>query len=128
MIVFNKGTWKGLNTLIPKGGHIEPISTLGGNLEWKKAQKNLKKKNTSETINSAIPQRSPNSTIDVWSPWIVPSRLMSRHHWVITIKMITNPKINKVTEFKWNHETIPVVKYKPPIAPNKGHGDSSTIW
>ena len=35
--------------------------------------------------------------------------------------------MNKNREFKWNQETIPVVKYNPPIAPNKGHGDSSTM-
>jgi hypothetical protein len=29
----------------------------------KKAQKNLRKKKTSETINNSIPQRKPNSTI-----------------------------------------------------------------
>jgi hypothetical protein len=32
MTVFNKGTWKGLKTLIPNGGHIAPISTFGDNL------------------------------------------------------------------------------------------------
>jgi len=31
-------------------------------------------------------------------------------------------------EFKWNQDTIPVVKKRPPTAPNKGQGDSSTIW
>ena len=128
MIVFNKGTWKGLKTLIPNGGHTEPTSILGDNLAWKNAQKKLKKKKTSETINNAMPQRRPNSTIDVCSPWIVPSRLISRHHCIITIKIIVNPKKNKIIESKWNHETIPVVKYNPPMAPNKGHGDSSTIW
>ena len=127
-IVFNKGTWNGLNTLIPKGGQIEPTSILGERLLWKKAQKNLTKKKISDTINKAIPQRNPNSTIEVWSPWIVPSRLISRHHWIITNINIITPKINKIIEFKWNQETIPVVKYNPPTAPNKGHGDSSTIW
>ena len=42
--VFNKGTWNGLNTLIPKGGQIDPISTLGDKLLWKNAQKKLTKK------------------------------------------------------------------------------------
>ena len=128
MIVFSSGTWNGLNTLIPKGGHIEPTSILGDNLAWKNAQKKLKKKKTSDTINNAIPHRRPNSTIDVCSPWIVPSRLISRHHWAITIKMIIKPRKNRIIESKWNQETIPVVKYNPPMAPNKGHGDSSTIW
>ena len=126
--VFNKGTWKGLNTLIPKGGQIEPISMLGDNLLWKNAQKNLKKKKISEIINNAIPQRNPNSTIEVCKPWIAPSRLISRHHWIITINNNIIPIKNKNIEFKWNQDTIPVVKYNPPTAPNKGHGDSSTIW
>jgi len=128
MIVFNNGTWNGLNTLIPKGGQIEPISIFGDKLLWKKAQKKLKKKKISETINKAIPQRKPSSTIDVCKPWIVPSRLISRHHWIITNNKIIIPKINKIIESKWNQDTIPVVKNKPPIAPNKGQGDSSTIW
>ena len=128
MIVFNNGTWNGLKTLIPKGGHIEPRSTLGDSLAWKNAQKKLKKKKTSETINKAIPHRRPNSTIDVCRPWTVPSRLISRHHWAITIRIIIKPKKNNAIESRWNQETIPVVKYNPPMAPNKGQGDSSTIW
>jgi len=67
-IVFNRGTWKGLKTIIPNGGHRLPISTLGDSLLWKKAQKKLKKKNTSDTINKAIPQRKPSSVIEVCSP------------------------------------------------------------
>merc|ERR1719158_2814711 len=67
-IVFNRGTWKGLNTLIPNGGHSLPISTFGDSLLWKNAQKKLKKKNTSDTINNAMPQRNPSSVIEVCSP------------------------------------------------------------
>ena len=126
--MFNKGTWNGLKTLIPKGGQIDPTSILGDKLLWKKAQKNLTKKKISETINNAIPHRNPNSTIEVCNPWIAPSRLISRHHWIITNINITIPNKNKIIEFKWNQDTIPVVKYNPPTAPNKGHGDSSTIW
>jgi len=113
---------------MPNGGQTDPISTLGDNLLWKNAQKKLRKKKISETINNAIPQRSPNSTIEVCKPWIAPSRLISRHHWTITIISNNIPIKNNIIEFKWNQETIPVVKYKPPIAPNKGQGDSSTIW
>lgn len=94
----------------------------------KKCSKKSNKKKISDTINKAIPHRNPNSTIEVWSPWIAPSRLISRHHWIITSIKTIAPKINKVIEFKWNQDTIPVVKYNPPTAPNKGHGDSSTIW
>ena len=112
---------------MPKGGHSLPISTLGDSLLWKKAQKNLKKKKISETINNAIPQRKPSSVIDVCSPWIAPSREISRHHWVIIKINNTKPRKNKDMEFRWNQETIPVVKKRPPNEPNKGQGDSSTI-
>ncbi len=113
---------------MPKGGQTAPTSTLGDNLLWKKAQKNLTKKKTSEIIKRAMPQRKPSSTIDVCIPWIAPSRLMSRHHCTITIssKVIPNKKRN--ISSLWNQATIPVVKYNPPTAPNKGQGDSSTIW
>ena len=94
----------------------------------KKSSKKSYKKKISETINKAIPHRKPNSTIEVWSPWIAPSRLISRHHWIITNIKTSIPKKNKIIEFKWNQDTIPVVKYNPPTAPNNGHGDSSTIW
>ena len=76
----------------------------------KKSSKKSYKKKISDTINNAIPHRRPNSTIDVWSPWIAPSRLISRHHWIITNIKIIIPNINKIIEFKWNQDTIPVVK------------------
>ena len=56
-IVFKRGTWKGLKVKIPEGGHTPPNSTAGDSLLWKNAQKNLKKKKTSETINNNIPHR-----------------------------------------------------------------------
>merc|ERR1711936_43041 len=80
IIVFKRGTWKGLKTWIPNGGHKLPTSTVGESLLRKKAQKKLKKKKTSETMNNAIPHRSPSSVIEVWRPWIAPSREISRHH------------------------------------------------
>ena len=92
----------------------------------KKLKKILKK--ISETINKAIPHRNPNSVMEVCNPWIAPSREISRHHWIITRPKSNKPIKNKFIEFKWNQETIPVVRYNPPIDPNKGHGDSSTIW
>ena len=85
--MFRRGTWKGLKVLIPYGGQRDPSSTLGANLLWKNAQKNLKKKNTSDTMNNAIPQRSPSSTIDVCIPCTAPSREISRIHWHILIKV-----------------------------------------
>ena len=62
------------------------------------------------------------------NPWFVLSRQISRHHWIITIINNNKPEKNNNILFIWNQDTIPVVKYKPPIAPNNGQGDSSTIW
>jgi hypothetical protein len=44
---------------IPTGGHIDPISIVGPKEEWKNAQKNEKKKQTSDTINNNIPYLKP---------------------------------------------------------------------
>ena len=63
MIVFIRGTPKGLKAWMPIGGHIEPSSILGDKLLWKKAQKKEKKNITSEQMNRSIPHRSPVSTI-----------------------------------------------------------------
>lgn len=65
MIVFNRGTWNGLNGVMPVGGHVRPISMLGARLLWKKAQKKEKKNRTSEVIKRIIPHRSPLLTIEV---------------------------------------------------------------
>ena len=44
------------------GGQIDPSSGVGASLLWKKAQKNEKKKATSEVINRIIPRRRPVET------------------------------------------------------------------
>jgi hypothetical protein len=54
-----------LNGDTPRGGHIIPISNVGERLLWKKAQKNERKKNTSETMNKIIPHFIPVSTLKV---------------------------------------------------------------
>jgi len=80
---------------------FQMVVTVFRPLQWeinfyeKKAQKNLKKKKISETINNAIPQRKPNSVIEVWRPWIAPSREISRHHCVITNPNNIRPIENK---------------------------------
>ena len=127
-IVLSKGTWKGLKVEIPKGGQRAPTSVLGAKLEWKKAQKNLKKKKISETIKRAIPPRNPSSTMEVWRPWVEPSREISRHHWIITNIIIKRPIIINFISERWNHLTIPLVRNNPPMEPRRGQGDSSTIW
>ena len=53
--VFNSGTSNGLNTSIPLGGHIDPISIVGAKLAAKNGQKKAKKNITSEAINKSIP-------------------------------------------------------------------------
>jgi len=45
--------------VIPKGGHIPPISIAGDKLEWKKAQNTLKKANISLIINNKKPITNP---------------------------------------------------------------------
>ena len=57
--VFNKGTAKGSKATIPIGGHVVPIEISGAKLEWKKAQKTLKKANTSLTTKSTKPIVKP---------------------------------------------------------------------
>jgi hypothetical protein len=97
-------------------------------LLWKKAQKNLRKKNTSDTINKIIPQRNPSSTIEVWNPIKEPSRTTSRHHWKeIKIKNTTLLTKRLVSE-KWNHFNSPEVTPMPLKAASSGQGDSSTRW
>jgi len=64
--VFSSGTEYGFRGLMPVGGHLHPISGVGDSLLWKNAQKNAKKKSTSDVINKIIPQRSPVVTYEVW--------------------------------------------------------------
>ena len=78
--VFRSGIENGFNGLIPAGGQQQPNSGVGDNLLWKKAQKNAKKKHTSERMNNSIPYRNPFITYEVWWPRNVPSRITSRHH------------------------------------------------
>lgn len=126
IIVFNKGTWKGLNGLIPVGGQFKPISAVGASLLWKNAQKNEKKNKTSEVINRIIPKRSPLNTTWVCSPWKAPSRLISRHHWQQVILSVKIPKINKLVLNSLNHFTTPDTIMKAAIAPTIGQGLWST--
>lgn len=78
--VFSSGTSRGFRGVTPVGGHWFPSSGVGAKLEWKKAQKKPRKKNTSDVMKRTIPYRRPFCTVGVWWPWNVPSRTMSRHH------------------------------------------------
>lgn len=66
--VFRSGTWKGLNGMIPVGGHITPISIVGERLLWKYAQKNDTKKKISEVMKRIMPNRMLLLTCMVWCP------------------------------------------------------------
>lgn len=57
--MLRRGTSNGLRGVMPTGGQQPPSSGVGARLEWKKAQKNPKKKKTSEVINRTIPHRRP---------------------------------------------------------------------
>lgn len=59
MAVLRRGTSRGFRGVIPVGGHWLPSSGVGARLEWKKAQKKPRKKNTSDVMNKIIPYRRP---------------------------------------------------------------------
>ena len=82
--VFNNGTSNASNGTIPIGGHILPISTVGTKALWKNAQKNEKKKHTSDTINNIIPNFNPFCTTSVCNPVYVASLITSLHQTPIT--------------------------------------------
>lgn len=126
--VFSNGICKGSNGWIPCGGHCAPISILGANLLWKKAQKNETKKNTSEVMNKIIPHFILLVTLVEWCPWNVLSRITSRHHWIIVRINVVNPTNKRVLSKKWNHLQIPEVRNRAPRAPVKGHGLTFTKW
>lgn len=66
--VLSRGTPNGSRGVIPAGGQQPPTSGVGARLEWKKAQKKPKKKNTSDVMKRIIPYRSPFWTGGVWWP------------------------------------------------------------
>lgn len=98
MAVFSRGTSRGLRGVIPVGGHWLPSSGVGARLEWKKAQKNPRKKNASDVMKRIIPYRRPFWTVGVWWPWNVLSRTISRHHWSITRRIERSPRDSSCEE------------------------------
>lgn len=62
------------------------------------------------------------------APINVPSRITSRHHWIID-RIITEKDISKhKVPWPWNHLTRPTARRKAPRADVKGHGLNSTRW
>lgn len=95
IIVFSRGILKGLKFSIFEGGQIKPNSRVGDRLAWKNLQKKEKKKKISEIINKIIPHFNPNTTLNVWNPKKVLSRVISRHQVYIIKALINTPKIKR---------------------------------
>jgi hypothetical protein len=113
---------------MPIGGQEQPSSKVGESLLWKKAQKKEKKKQTSEIINIIIPYRKPLSTILVWKPIKVLSRITSRHHWIMVRTTNKIPSIKQKRPLLWNQKTKPIAVKKAPKEPVRGQGLASTKW
>ena len=120
--ICNKGTCIVLNGWIPVGGQVDPSSIVGDNLVWKNAQKNDTKNKISNTINRIIPHRMPFVTIFVCNPWYVPTRVTSRHHWIMVSAVIIAPIPSKLSSYWWNHLISPIRVTIAPIAPVSAHG------
>lgn len=128
IMVFKRGTWLGLKGEIPMGGHCDPSSGAGLSLMWKNAQKNDKKKNTSEIINRIMPHRRPLAVNIECRPWKELSRAMSRHHWKEMSVIIISLKIRRIGLEVCIHFVRPVVSIRDPRAAEMGHGLWSTMW
>lgn len=128
IIVFKRGIWKGLKASTPFGGHKIPSSVSGASIPWKKHQKNLKKNKISLKINNKIPFWRPLSTLFVWRPMWVLSRVISRHHCVLIIVKINTLKKNNIIVVKFIDKINPLVRSSAPKDLAKGHGLMWTMW
>lgn len=126
--VFSNGTAYGSNSTIPTGGHCTPNSIVGDKLLWKNAQKNDTNSITSEAINKSIPIFILRWTINVWYPCQVASRIISRHHWYIIIKININERNKPNKLFNHIQATILIVIRKEPQPTRIGHGLILTMW
>ena len=80
IIVFHRGNPHGSKATITKGGQTQPIPIEGDKLQWKKAQKKLKKNIISDAMNKDIPNLTPCWTLNVWLPSKVDSTTISENH------------------------------------------------
>ena len=94
-VVFNRGTSYGLIAFTPAGGQRVPVSIFGLREEWKKAQKNARKKKISLIMKRHIPKRIPSSTLRECFPWSVASRLTSRNHCLLLWRRIKKPRMTR---------------------------------
>jgi hypothetical protein len=114
--------------VIPIGGQQQPSSGVGASLLWKNAQKNAKKKQTSDRMNRIIPHRSPLATYDVCCPRNVASRTTSRHHWIIDSETTKSAINRQYIPYPWNQLASPTANRNAPSADVNGHGLNSTKW
>lgn len=125
-VVLSSGTTYGFIGLILMGGHLAPTSTFGLNDEWKKLQKNERNRQTSLIMNNNIPSRKPLSTLFVCFPCNVASRLTSRHHKRVVMKINSNPIYFILKSNICILLAMPVTNNSLPIEPVNGHGLGST--
>jgi len=128
IIVFRRGTFMGLNVFTRDGGHSCPISIDGLILEWKYAQKNPKKNNTSDTMNRIIPALSPLVTRFWWKPWSIASRVVSFHQKYALLHInISARRVNKLNVVVKLTLAIKVIAHVN-LALIIGHGLIVTMW
>lgn len=125
--MFKSGISKGLNGMIPFGGHNCPISGVGAREEWKYAQKNDKKNIISEIINKIIPIRSPRYTFFVCMPWKVDSRVTSRHHKMAHKSVHGIDNVVRIL-ILLNQAAIEIKLFMILMEMIKGHGLGVTKW
>ena len=128
--VLSRGTVIGLSAVTPTGGHWLPSSTVGASEEWKYAQKILRKKKISVTMNSETPIVSPFCTISVWSPRYVPSVVTSRNHRINANSVARNPSVTRVDPcaIPLKYSTAPIIIDSVALAVRRGQGLASTRW
>lgn len=129
-IVLSRGIVIGFSAVIPAGGHCDPSSTVGASEEWKYAQKILRKKKISVTINRETPIVSPFWTISVWSPRNVPSVVISRNHSTNANVVASVPRIRNVVPcaIPCMYRTPPIIIDRTALAVSRGQGENSTMW
>lgn len=127
--VFNKGTWKGGITNRPMLGHPHLAPVRGDTLIWKNLQKTLKKNQTSLKRNHTSPHFKEPWTSQVWAPWNVLSRLISRNQVKKTNRVIIkNEILVKLLQPNLNQVKTPViVRNLQTLIPN-GSQLLSTKW
>lgn len=79
-------------------------------------------------MNKIIPNFKPMVTGEVWYPWKVLSRKISRHQVYIVIKIIVDPIKNVIGGFIWNNLVIPDNIIIIPKALVRGQGLKFTKW